>query len=117
MDTMKHQRDSQLRLLCLTSGPGRLWISLYHWSQPFHVGVGVSVESGALGWSQLFSLRSVSVESAVPGWSQRGIGLFLSESGWSQAFPAGVSAGPARGHQLLVARGVAPRSGKPLFLH
>ena len=35
----------------------------------------------------------VSVESARSHWSQRGVSLFLSESGWSQAFPAGVSVG------------------------
>ena len=44
------------------------------------------------------------MESAVPGWSQRGVSLFLSESGWSPAFPAGVSVGQARS-QLLVAGG------------
>ena len=79
----------------------------------------VGVESALSHWSQLLKLESawsprrlglesaifvgVSVESARSHWSQRGVSLFLSESGWSQAFPAGVSVGPARS-QLLVAR-------------
>ena len=77
------------------------------WSQRFPTGVSCS------SWSQRGVRRlglesavfvGVSVESAVPGWSQRGVRCFGLESAWSQAFPAGVSVGPARS-QLLVARG------------
>jgi hypothetical protein len=89
------------------------------WSQRFLTGVNCS------SWSQRgvrrFGLESavfvgVSVESAVPGWSQRGVRCLGLESAWSQAFPAGVSAGPARS-QLLVARGPWGHPWAVLIIH
>ena len=66
------------------SGPPRLVqrevgveSALSHWSRPFRV--GVSVESGVLGWSQLFSLN------------QRGVsGSGVESSAWSRPFRVGV---------------------------